>query len=151
MGILTLSDQLESIDRTKVSLASIRCLHTLDSQSSCRDCYSICPVSAIKVGKPPILEIEKCQNCLACLPVCPVGAFTADDDVSDLLACVPRVDNAGIELVCARHPSPAIGLSINNIGLQTKACLAGLGVGAYLMLYASGQTEVYVNVVSCKD
>jgi ferredoxin len=85
------------------------------------------------------------------LTVCPTGAFQADDAVQDLLICATRLESKKIELVCALHPDPEVGVSEETEAIQVKGCLAGLGTGVYLALAALHLQEVYVRTDACED
>jgi Fe-S-cluster-containing hydrogenase component 2 len=123
----------------------------LDKFSSCEACYQICPVDAIKPGKPPEFSEESCQTCLACLPVCPIGAFSAEDAVPALLTFVVRGEVKNIELVCEAHPAAEDGLADTDVAIRVGGCLAGLGTGAYLALVALGLEKVSLRIDACSQ
>ncbi len=149
MTLLNAAERLASIDRSQIVLDSICCLYSQDQYSACAACFNICPVKAITAGKPPSLNSELCQSCLACIPACPVGAYRADDDVSNLLNCATHVEDQSVELLCSLHPQPKTGSDSESIGIQIHGCLAGLGSGAYLTLYAVGLTRVISRTDAC--
>jgi ferredoxin len=148
VSLFEAAERFASLDRSQVILESKRCLHQLDQNSECTSCYAICPVGAITPGKPPTLAVEACQSCLACLPACPVGAYHADDAVSSLLNCIPRIETEGIELLCEVHPHPETG-SVDNTGIRVRGCLAGLGSGTYLLLASMGVKKVATRTDAC--
>lgn len=150
MSLLNAAERFASIDRSQVVLDTKRCLHSQDQYSDCAACFSICPVDAIAVGKPPGLNVERCGSCLACLPACPVGAFSADDDVADLLNCAAHVEDQAVELLCGLHPQPEMGCNPDAIGIRIRGCLAGLGTGAYLMLAALGLDRIVARTDACR-
>ena len=150
MSLLDAAERFSSIDRSQVVLDTKRCLHLQDQYSECAACFDICPVGAITAGTSPALDTELCQSCLACLPVCPVGAFRADDDVSSLLNCVTHVDGEDVELVCGQHSQPHLGLNSGMTGIQIHGCLAGLGMGGYLVLSALGLKRITVRTDACR-
>ena len=150
MSLLNAAERFASIDRSQIVLDSKRCLHSQDQVSECAACFSICPVNAITVGKPPLLNSETCQSCLACLPACPVGAYRADDDVVDLLNCASHIEDQTVELLCGLHPQPDTGIDSESIGLHVKGCLAGLGTGPYLSLSALGITRILSRTDACE-
>lgn len=149
MSLLDAAERFASIDRSQVLLDGKHCLHTQDQSSDCAACYTICPVEAITVGKPPMLDTEKCESCLACLPACPVGAYRADDDTADLLTCTTHLEDQPVELVCGLHPQPEIGTNSEAIGIQIHGCLAGLGSGTYLNLSALGLKHITLRTDAC--
>jgi ferredoxin len=150
LSLLDAAERFASIDRSQVLLDTKHCLHSQDQYSTCAACYDVCPVDAITVGKPPVLNAEACQSCLACIPACPVGAFRADDDVSSLLNCVMHVDSKAIELICGLHPHPETGKSMEGIGIRIQGCLAGLGNGALLTLAALGLERILLRTDTCR-
>ena len=150
MSLLDAAERFASLDRSQIVLDTKRCLHSQDQYSECRACFSICPVNAITIGKPPALNSELCQACVACIPVCPVGAYRADDDVPDLLNCATHIEDQSIELLCGLHPHPESGHSdAELIGIKIRGCLAGLGTGAYLTLAALGLTHIISRTDAC--
>ena len=151
MSLLNAAERFASMDRSQVLLDTKHCLHTQDQFSDCVACFSICPVDAIAIGKPPMLDAEKCESCLACLPVCPVGAFHADDDVADLLTCAAHIEDRPVELLCGLHLHPETGMSSESIGIQIHGCLAGLGTGASLTLSALGLKRLALRTDVCSD
>jgi Fe-S-cluster-containing hydrogenase component 2 len=138
MDVISAAERLAAIDRSEVTFDPKRCLHSRDKYSECEACFQICPLGAIQPAKPPAFEAENCDNCLACLPVCPAGAYSADDALPALLNCAARAEVETIELLCELHPEPESGLSPESLGIQVRACLAGLGPGSYLGLAALG-------------
>lgn len=150
MSLLDAAERFASLDRSQVLLDTARCLHSQDQASECAACHGICPVGAISNGKPPTLDTERCESCLACLPACPVGAFHADDDVAALLNCVTHVEGKTIELLCGLHPHPDQGMEAEAIGIRTRGCLAGLGMGAYLTLSALGLERILARTDACR-
>lgn len=150
MDVLSSAAQLASQFHPEVALDPAHCLHTLNKGSTCEACYAICPVGAIRPGKPPALDAGACQNCLACLPACPVGAFRAEDAVASLLNCAARVEAGPVELVCALHPAPEAGLP-EGLGIRVPGCLAGLGTGAYLLLASLGMEKVIARTEACQE
>ncbi len=149
MSLLEAAERFASMDRSQIVLDTKRCLHTQDQYSECAACFSICPVHAITVGKPPSLDSECCQACLACLPICSVGAYRADDNVADLLNCTTHIEDQIVELVCGLHPQPERGLDSEFIGIRIRGCLAGLGTGAYLTLAILGVTRIISRTDAC--
>lgn len=149
MSLLDAAERFASIDRSQVVLDTRRCLHSQDQYSDCVDCFSICPADAITSSKPPALNPSLCQSCLACLPACPVGAYHADDDVSSLLNCATHVEGQPVEILCGVHPQPETGTSPEAIGIRIRACLAGLGTGAYLALSALEIHQILPRTDAC--
>lgn len=155
MNLLKVAEKLANGDSGGliVSLNSDSCLHQRDIFSDCDRCHAICPVGAIKAGKPPRLEVESCAACMACLPVCPVGAFAGDDAVQDLLRCAARLDNRQVEILCthgARLETAGYGTP-DTVAIEISGCLAGLGVGGCLALLAQGVERIYVRTNACAD
>lgn len=148
MSLFNAAERFASIDRSQVTLDSARCLHSQDQYSECAACFNLCPVEAIIIDKPPALNTERCESCLACLPACPVGAYRADDDVSNLLNCVTHIEGQQVELLCGFHPQPEMG-EAESIGIQIQGCLAGLGTGACLTLSALGLERITLRTDAC--
>jgi ferredoxin len=109
----------------------------------------VCPAGALQAGRPPALNGEACEGCLACLPACPTGALTADDAVAALLNCAARLEADTLELVCQRHPRPETGLAGAKAAIRVRGCLAGLGAGAYVALFALGVRQVLARTDAC--
>jgi ferredoxin len=149
VSLLDAAERFASIDRSQIVLDAHRCLHAHDQYSDCAACFRICPADAIAPGKPPVLDAGRCQSCLACLPACPAGAYRADDDVSGLLNCATHVEDQAVELICGLHPQPGTGSDAGAIGIQCHGCLAGLGTGGYLMLFALGLKRLTVRTDAC--
>lgn len=151
MDLISAAERLAAIDRSQVTFDQKGCLHFRDKFSECQACFQVCPLEAIEPAKPPKFESEKCDNCLACLPACPAGVFSADDALPALLNCAARAEAGTIELVCELHPTPETGLSESSLGIQVRACLAGLGPGAYLSLVALGFDQIIVRKDACEQ
>ena len=149
MSLLDAAERFASLDRSQILLDTNRCLHSQDQYSDCAACFEICPVAAITIGKPPSLELEKCQSCLACRPICPVGAYRADDDVSHLFNCASHIEDQTVELICGLHPHPETGVDPDALGIQIHGCLAGLGTGAYAALSALGLKRLSLRTDAC--
>jgi len=149
VSLLNAAERFASIDRSQVLLDGKRCLHAQDQSSDCEACFSVCPVAAITAGKPPTLDVERCESCLACLPVCPVGAYRADDNVADLLTCATHIEDQPVELLCGLHPQPGTGANPEAIGIQIQGCLVGLGSGAFLTLSALGVKRLTLRTDAC--
>jgi len=149
LSLLEVAERFASIDRSQVVLDGKRCLHALDTTSDCTACIQVCPVEAISVEQPPVLNESACQNCLACLTVCPVGALFADDDVSSLLNCVTRLEDTSFELICGQHPEPTKGQLPEQVAVRIQGCLAGLGTGAYVSLSALGSEHISLRCAAC--
>ena len=151
MNFFTAAEKLAAIDRSKVVLQTQACLHALGNFSNCQACFTVCPLDAIRAGKPPSLDETKCISCLACLPVCPAGVFRADDAIPNLLNCTARIEAQSIELLCENHPKPERGLKDSDAAVRIKGCLAGTGSGGYLGLLALGLETVIVRTDACSD
>lgn len=149
MSLFSAAERLAATDRSGVVFNADQCLHSKDRFSECTACHEVCPVEAIRPGKPPLFKAEDCQTCLACLPICPMGAFTADDDVPALLNAASRLEGGTLELICGSHPHPEQGDNASAIGLRIRQCLAGLGSGAYAELAALGFERVQVRCENC--
>lgn len=151
MSLLSAAERLSAIDRSALLLDTQRCLHSRDQFSACEACFDVCPVDAIRPGRPPVLETEKCKVCLACIPACPVGAYAADDAVPALLNCAIRLKAGRVELICTMHPNPEKGVSAESVAVRVRGCLAGLGIGTYLTLAALGLQQIEVRTDACGD
>lgn len=150
MSLLDAAERFASLDRSQVQFDANRCLRAQDQYSDCEACFDICPAQAISAGKPPSFHETNCQSCLACLPVCPVGAYRADDSVASLLNCVTHIEDQPVELLCHLHPRPAVGMEAGAIGIQLTACLAALGTGACLTLFALGLEHITLRTDACR-
>jgi len=151
VSLLSAAERLAAIDRSAVILDTQSCLHARDQLATCEACFELCPSKAIRPGKPPTLETEKCQTCLACLPVCPVGAYSADDAVPSLLNCAVRLEDGPLELLCELHPSAEVGVVAGSVGIRVRGCLAGLGSGAYLALVALRIQRIIFRTEACAE
>lgn len=151
MSLLDAADRLAAMDRSAVTFVRQRCLHTQDRFSACQACFDVCPSAAIQPDRPPRLDPQACVGCLGCLPACPVGAYNADDEVSALLDCVPRIENGALELVCGLHPRPGQGAADGSVGLRLRGCLAGLGTGALVALAVVGARRVTLRLDACRE
>ena len=149
MSLFSIAERFSALDHSFLKMDQERCLHRQDRFSGCQACFAICPVSAITPGKPPSLNPEKCAQCMACLVVCPVGAYSADDEVTTLLAAAQRLEGGPLELLCERNPRPALGVSQAGKAIRIKGCLAGLGSGAYLALAVLGLDPILVRTEAC--
>jgi ferredoxin len=151
VNIISAAERLAAIDRSSVVLHTESCLHSVDKYSTCQVCDSICPADAIQPGKPPRLDSENCQGCLACLPVCPVSAFQADDAIPNLLNCAARLETESLELLCDHNPMSDKGLKEDGAAIRLKGCLAAIGIGGYLALFALGLKELIVRDDACSE
>jgi len=150
MDILSLSEQLAGIDRHLATFHSEECLNATRRLAKCELCHAICPKEAIKPGYPlPEFNQSDCVKCKACLPICPVGAYKAEDSVLPLLKCITRFHPQSLELICEKHPAPEAGIPNTEIAFQIRGCLAGLGSGAYLALFALGVEHVIARTDAC--
>ncbi|MEJ2302282.1 MAG: 4Fe-4S dicluster domain-containing protein [Anaerolineales bacterium] len=146
---LSAAERLTAIDRSTVVLDTQRCLHSHDRFATCKSCFDVCPDGAIRPGKPPALDSQRCSSCLACLPVCPAGAYAADDAVPALRNCAVHLETGTLELVCKRHPAAQTGLASESVGVRVRGCLAGLGSAAYLALAALGLERILIRLDAC--
>jgi ferredoxin len=149
VSLFSIAERFSALDHSALVLNMERCLHSQDRFSGCQACFEICPVSAIMPGKPPSLNPEKCAKCMACLMACPVGAYSADDEVTTLLAAAKRLEGGPLELLCERNPRPTLGASKADTAIRIKGCLAGLGSGAYLVLAVLGHEHILVRTDAC--
>jgi Fe-S-cluster-containing hydrogenase component 2 len=149
LNLLSAAERLASIDRSAVTFDPGRCLRVLDTGSACVACSDLCPTRAIQVEEQVSFTEDKCTACLACLPACPTGAFSADDAVPALLTCAARLESGSVEVICKQHPDPGKGPAEDQIAVQVRGCLAGLGVGAYLSLAALGMSQISIRIDSC--
>lgn len=151
MNLIATAERLAAIDLSNVTLDPARCLHAVDKHASCEACHNACPAGAIRPGKPPVFNQDRCQKCLACLPACPTGAYVAGDSAASLLKCAARVEARSIELVCERCPGPELGLPGTSVAIRVRGCLAGLGTGAYLALIALGMEKIHLRAEACSE
>lgn len=151
MKLVSAVERMASMDRSEVILLESQCLHQRSKLSDCQLCVEVCPVGALQPGAPPSLDVDKCVSCYACLPVCPVGSLQAHDAVASLLDCSIRLGNSQIELLCDKHVHSKVGVSEGLTGLRLKGCLAGLGAGAYTILYSLGVERLFLRVDECSN
>jgi Fe-S-cluster-containing hydrogenase component 2 len=149
--LLSQTERLAAIGETSISLNISRCLHSKFDVFECDACYSVCPVEAIQASKLPELDTEACQNCLACLPVCPTDAFSAKDAFQPLLYCTTRIEANSIELLCQLNNNNALVTENAEAGIRIKGCLAGLGVGALVVLLILDYQEIVLRLDSCGE
>jgi ferredoxin len=151
MDFLSLSEELEGIDRHLITFHSEACIHATRRFAECALCHTVCPVDAILPNENlPIFDQNKCVKCKACLPVCPMGAFQATDSVLNLLKCVSRFKPHSIEIVCEKHSASEEAVPNSEVAFQIQGCLAGLGSGAYIALFALGVESVIARTDLCK-
>lgn len=151
MNWLSAAERISAIDRKSVVFSADRCLYSMDKFSSCEACYQVCPVEAITPGKPPVFEAGACKSCLACIPVCPTGVYSAEDAVPALIKCAARMEAQSLELACEAHPHLELGSTGSEVAVRIRGCLAGLGVGGYLNLFATGKQQVSVRLDACEE
>ena len=149
MSLFDAAERLAALDRSGVVLDAARCLHSQDKYATCALCFELCPVGAIQVGRPPVLDAAACKSCMACLPACPVGAYQADDSVAHLMNCIPHLEGKPIDIICSLHPAPNTGVKPELTGLRVQGCLAVLGTGAYLALVALGLEQIILRCDAC--
>ncbi len=151
MNLLSAAERLAALDRSRAAFEQGRCLRAISPRSTCTACSTLCPEGAIELREQVAFTPEKCTACLACLAACPAGAFSADDAVPGLLTCAARIESGSIELVCKQHPGCLKGSSEDQVAVQLRGCLAGLGAGAYLSLAALGMSRIIVRIDNCPD
>jgi len=149
MNILSAAERLASMDRSSVTYDASRCLYNLDRFATCEACMNLCPTQAIEAGKPPVLRKDDCQSCYACLPACPTSAYAADDAVAALINCALRTEKESLEIVCRANTRANLGVSLTDVAIQVKGCLAGLGAGAYLTLTSLGLKKIVARIDAC--
>ncbi len=152
MNLLNFAERVADLDRSLVELDAPRCLNARNRFAECKACFEICPAKAITTtaGSIPVLDQGLCQGCMACIPVCSVGAFNVKDDILPLLQCIAETRGGSIELICRKHPRPKTGINPKVNGLQLKGCLAALGVGAYVSLFALGIKKISLRTDACQ-
>jgi ferredoxin len=151
MDLIRLVDRLAAEKNGRVAFAGERCLHVADRFQECENCRAVCPADAFTGEKIPDFVPEKCVQCLACLPVCPAGALVAKDEVPDLLRFVRHLSSQRIELVCRHNPDVGRGTPGVEAAISVRGCLAGLGLGALLLLAAEGVSAVVLRNDACAD
>jgi ferredoxin len=152
VNLLSLVQRMAEPDRPPIALDAEGCLHARNRFSTCDACISICPVNALSLVPPIMLDLEACVACGACLPVCPVGALTGKDGSDDLVTCVSKLPDARVvEIACARHTAPEIGPAESTAVIRTDGCLAALGASTYEWLLANGTQQVTVRLDACKS
>lgn len=151
MNLFSTAERLAAIDRSAVVYHPGQCLHSMDRFAECAACGGLCPVEAIRPGKPPFFDEAQCVNCLACLVECPTGAFSASDEFQAALTCAARSEASVLELICGQNPVLDSGYPEAELGLVFRRCLAGLGKAAYLGLISMGVEAVAVRVDACEQ
>ncbi len=151
MRLLKFAERFAEMDRSRVKFDETLCLHEQNRISNCKECVEICPAKAITGAETPVFDQAACRGCLACISACPVGAFCAEDDVPPVLKCLSEIKGESIEIICGKHPQPAMGISSKQTGIRLGGCLAGLGVGGYVTLFAVGFKRVFLRMDACRD
>lgn len=151
MDLIRLVDRLAAEDNRAVTFAGERCLHHLDRFQECRKCAEVCPAGAFTGEKKPAFAVESCVHCLACLPACPAGALVAADEVPDLFRFIRSQSPGRVELVCRHNPNAGRGTTEAETTIRVQGCLAGLGVGALLLLAAAGLERAVLRNDACAE
>lgn len=157
MNLLKIAERIANSESAgpPVTFLPELCLHRRDSFAECDACFSVCPVNAIRSGKPPQLDMDACAGCLACLPICSVGAYRGDDALRELLQAVACLDVSHVELLCAQrfYDQPADDKAsqgpATSTAIEINGCLASLGVGSYLALLSYGVERIDVRTDAC--
>lgn len=135
-----------------IMLHGEKCLHSIDRFSSCDICIKECPVEALTLGDPIILDQGKCVGCGLCLHVCPVDAFRGNDGVTDLIKHVSHIEKQSIcELACNHNSNLEFGPSQSDLVMVKNGCLASLGPSVYMSLFALGVRKIIVRLDSCSS
>jgi ferredoxin len=155
MSMARAAAQLAAVEQEGVTLQPERCLHRLNTLSTCSACVTACPVDALALQTESsrttiVLDQEVCVDCGLCLPVCPVGAFEGDPGTAELLAYVAGQEKRTIvELVCALHPAAEQGPPQSNLVIRSRSCLAALGASTLTALLGLGVYHVLLRVDAC--
>ncbi|MCW5851542.1 MAG: 4Fe-4S binding protein [Anaerolineae bacterium] len=149
MNLLGIADRLAA-SPPPLRVQTERCVHALNSASTCDLCVRACAFDALRLSPTITLDENRCTACGACLHVCPVDAIRGDDGVAKLLNLAPRFEAAqSVELACARHPRPEQGPAGSELVLRAAGCLAALGPSTYASLHALGFQRIVVRLDAC--
>ena len=149
MNVLDLVAKLSSGAEFGLTVNADRCVHALDIGATCEVCAVRCPTQALSLTPGVTLNREACVACGSCVNACPVGVFAVDDGDADILRCGAALGNRGtVELVCAAHPQPGLGLP-GAAAIRAPRCLAALGPAVYLGLLAQGFDTVIARLDYC--
>jgi ferredoxin len=150
MNLLSLAEQIASLDLSPIHFDADRCLHSVDAHSTCDQCVRLCPTGALSLDKSIVVHPEACVACGQCLHDCPTGALTGPDRITEVWELALRLENAHtLEVACSRHPSPEIGPTRTDAVLRVGTCLAALSPAAYTGLLALGIGQVTARLDAC--
>lgn len=122
----------------------MRCIRLLHKKAECTRCLDVCPVDAIRIGRPgtSVFIDDNCLHCERCVAVCPVDGFSRfsgneESWLSELAACTG---------------SDMLTLGCFNSSWQTKSrivCLGSLHPSAILYILTSGISTFRLSFGDC--
>ncbi len=151
MNLFSVAAKLTEPSRVPIALDAKHCTRAIYKSAPCEICVRACPVNAIRFDSPIALDEKACVTCGACVHLCPTGVFSGDNGAADLFKCASELLGAPVlELVCARHSSPASGPVENAAVIQTQGCLAAFGASVYLNLLTR-IPQLVIRLDACKE
>lgn len=136
-----------------IQQTTAQCVRTKNVHAACDRCAALCPTGAIRLDSGlPELTPEQCIKCGICLHTCPLGVFERPDGFQRLLSNAHGLrEHQIVDIACVRHPAPQTTAPAVDGVVQTKNCLAELGVSAWVGLLAVGVEQVRVRLDACAD
>lgn len=133
----------------KIQVQAEKCLRFRGA--SCDRCIAGCPTQALSFKGTIILSQDQCRHCGLCLHQCPSQVFTSHDEWNALVAITDSFSNKqSVELKCASHPEPNMGMPDCAHTVQTATCLAALGPSLFLALQARGVEKIVLRLDACR-
>ena len=137
--------------QTIIQQTTSQCVRTKNLQASCDQCAVLCPTGAIGLDNGiPELAPEQCIRCGVCLHVCPTGVFERSDSFQKLLLNTQDLpEHRVVDIACVHHSAPQTTAPAVDAVVQTKNCLAELGVSALVGMLAVGVEQVRMRLDAC--
>jgi ferredoxin len=153
MNLVSLAQKFAEAADQRIEFSPDSCLHSKDRFSNCDLCYEICPAMAIQPGSPPSFDEEFCQSCRACLPACPTGAYSYSgiDTVQAICTNIDRQQLKSCDLCCELNPQTELGPRSSQAGLRVRGCLAGIGLGGFLMIFTHSLDRLSIRLDACDE
>lgn len=148
---LALAAEAHFQQQSTIQQTTSQCVRTKNKYATCDRCVALCPTGAIHLDSGlPELTAEQCIKCGVCLHACPVGVFERPDSFQKLLLNTQSLpDHQVVDVACVHHSAPQTTAPAVDAVVQTKNCLADLGVSAFVGLLAVGAEQVRVRLDAC--